>query len=96
MSLPQDLVDSQSVGTGGTGSITGSGRNGGAKSGDRSGDKSGDSGSGSGKGTNAGTGSLANKDARPPRLRELAKRRNRAQIEASSDEGSDCEMISSV
>ncbi|KAK3761610.1 hypothetical protein RRG08_040305 [Elysia crispata] len=88
--IDRDLVDSQSAGTGGTGSITGSGRVGGG------GAKSGDSGSGSGRGIPPGTGSLANKDARPPRLRELAKRRNRAQIEASSDEGSDCEMISSV
>ncbi|XP_059158667.1 cadherin EGF LAG seven-pass G-type receptor 1-like [Physella acuta] len=36
------------------------------------------------------------KDARPSRLRELSRRKNRARIEASSDEGSDCEMISSV
>ncbi|GFO38096.1 hypothetical protein PoB_006460100 [Plakobranchus ocellatus] len=93
--IDRDFVDSQSGGTGGTGSITGSGKLGGTGGG-RGGPKSGDSGSGSGKGGHVGADSFAHKDARPPRLRELARRRNRSQIEASSDEGSECEMISSV
>ncbi|CAG5122306.1 unnamed protein product, partial [Candidula unifasciata] len=36
------------------------------------------------------------KDTRPPRLRELSRWKNRPRIEATSEESSDCEMISSV